>query len=215
MSGYRFIFFAYFSKGIDLTNFTVDIFKAFYMGFRFDLSVIATVNIVPAFLFVSLFIIGKNYYFKFFVSIVKYYYTFFIGVILTLFCIDFYFYSYFKDHLNILIFGFIEDDTLALIKTFYENYNLFLISGGIIFLFLIVFFISNKFLKFKEYNFYLSKIVFRCLISAFILFFIFLMIRGSIELQPIGVYSDISLNTFLNKTAINCLFTLQRALNTS
>jgi phosphoglycerol transferase MdoB-like AlkP superfamily enzyme len=211
MSVYRFIFFAYFSKGINLSLLTPDIFKAFYMGVRFDLSVIAAINVLPAFLFVVLFVIGKKSNFKFLGSFLKYYYTIFIGTILTLCCIDFYFYSYFKDHLNILIFGLIEDDTLALIKTFYQNYNLFLISCGIILLFLIVFIISNKFLKFKRYNFGLPKILFRFLMSIVVLFFIFLCIRGSVSLQPIGVYSDISSNTFINKTAINCFFTLQRA----
>ncbi|MDR0617706.1 MAG: sulfatase-like hydrolase/transferase [Endomicrobium sp.] len=211
MSLYRFIFFVYFSKGIDLSGFRLDIFKSFYMGFRFDLSAIAAVNAPPVLLFVVLFIIGQKSYFKFFSSLLKYYYTFFIGTILTLFCIDFDFYSYFKDHLNILVFGFVEDDTLALIKTFYENYNLFLICSGVVFLFLLVFFLSNKLLRFKEYNFRLPKIFFRVFISVVLLFSLFLMIRGSVGLQPIGVYSDISSNTFLNKTAINCLFTLQRA----
>jgi phosphoglycerol transferase MdoB-like AlkP superfamily enzyme len=211
MSLYRFIFFVSFSKGIDLSGFTLDIFKSFYMGFRFDLSVIAALNVPPVLLFVVLFIMGQKSYFKFFSSLLKYYYTFFIGTILTLFCIDFNFYSYFKDHLNILIFGFVEDDTLALIKTFHENYNLFLICFGVIFLFLLVFFSSNKLLRFKEYNFHLPKIFFRIFMSVVLLFSLFLMIRGSVGLQPIGVYSDISSNTFLNKTAINCLFTLQRA----
>lgn len=211
MSLYRFIFFVSFSKGIDLSGFTLDIFKSFYMGFRFDLSVIAALNVPPVLLFVVLFIMGQKSYFKFFSSLLKYYYTFFIGTILTLFCIDFNFYSYFKDHLNILIFGFVEDDTLALIKTFHENYNLFLICFGVVFLFLLVFFSSNKLLRFKEYNFHLPKIFFRIFMSVVLLFSLFLMIRGSVGLQPIGVYSDISSNTFLNKTAINCLFTLQRA----
>jgi hypothetical protein len=32
------------------------------------------------------------------------------------------YYSYFQDHINVLIFGLLDDDTLALLRTFWKNY---------------------------------------------------------------------------------------------
>ncbi|MCA6071217.1 MAG: sulfatase-like hydrolase/transferase [Endomicrobium sp.] len=212
MSAYRFIFFAYYGKVVDLRGFGFDIIKTFYMGCRFDLSVIAGINVLPALLFCLLFVIGRQSLFKRLITFLKYYYTVFIGILLVLFCIDFYFYAYFQDHLNILVFGFIEDDTIALIKTFYKNYNLLPIGLEMIVLFAIIFFISKIVLKFKDYNLSLPNIFVRILLSVTLAFSIFLMIRGSVGLHPIGVYSDVSSNAFLNKAAINCVFTLESAV---
>jgi phosphoglycerol transferase MdoB-like AlkP superfamily enzyme len=211
MSAYRFIFFIHFGKGIDLHSFGLDIFKAFFMGARLDLSIIAMINAPVSFIFVAILILGKSLPFKYFFSFLKYYYCIFIGLILTIFCIDFNFYSYFQDHLNILIFGFIEDDTKALIQTFYKNYNLFLIGIFVIFFLVISFFVVKFILKFKEYNFKFPNIFLRFGISSLTLILIFIAIRGTVVLHPIGVYTDISANMFINKTAINCFYTLQRA----
>ncbi|MCA6072919.1 MAG: sulfatase-like hydrolase/transferase [Endomicrobium sp.] len=212
MSAYRFIFFVYYGKAVDLHDFGFDIIKAFYMGCRFDLSVIAWINVLPALLFCLLFVIGGQSLFKRLITFLKYYYTVFIGILLALFCIDFYFYAYFQDHLNVLVFGFIEDDTIALIKTFYENYNLLLIGFWIVVFFVIIFFISKIVLKFKDYNLRFPNIFVRILLSIALAFSIFLMIRGSVGLHPIGVYSDISSNAFLNQVAINCVFNLGKAI---
>jgi phosphoglycerol transferase MdoB-like AlkP superfamily enzyme len=212
MSAYRLIFFIYYSKGVNFNGLGFDILKAFYMGCYFDLSVLATLNAPAVVLFVLLFIIGKQSPLKLFFYSLKYYYTIFISVILALCCVDFYFYAYFKDHLNILVFGFFEDDTLALIKTFYENYNLFLMSCGIFAISTAVFFISKTILKLKSYAFTFSNIFFRLLISAALVFSSILMIRGGVGLLPIGERLDISSNSFLNKTALNCVFNLGRAL---
>ena len=40
--------------------------------------------------------------------------------------IDFGYFSYFHDHINVLIFGIIDDDTVAVMKTIYANYPIFL-----------------------------------------------------------------------------------------
>ncbi|GHT40929.1 hypothetical protein AGMMS49921_03130 [Endomicrobiia bacterium] len=60
LSVYRLIFFTCYGKSVDLNDFGFDILMAFYMGRRFDLSVIASVNAPLVVLFVLLFIIGKQ-----------------------------------------------------------------------------------------------------------------------------------------------------------
>jgi phosphoglycerol transferase MdoB-like AlkP superfamily enzyme len=211
MSVYRFIFFTHFSKSIDLHGFGYDILKAFFIGFRLDLSVIAAVNAPLVLIFVVIFLLSKSSLFKSFFSFLKYYYCILIGLILTIFCIDFNFYAFFQDHLNILIFGFVEDDTIALLKTFYKDYNLLLIGILVIFFFTLAFFVSKFVLKFKEYNFKFPNIFIRFIISLLAILLTFIAIRGTVAIHAIGVYADVSSNMFLNKTTINCFYTLQRA----
>jgi phosphoglycerol transferase MdoB-like AlkP superfamily enzyme len=211
MSAYRFIFFTHFGKGVDLRGFGFDILKAFFMGSRLDLSVIALINTPTALIFVVILILRKTSLFKSFFSFLKYYYSILIGLILTIFYVDFNFYAYFQDHLNIFVFGLVEDDTMALIQTFYQNYNLLLIGACIAFFFVVAFFASKFVLKFKEYNFKFPNIFVRIGACLLILVFIAIAIRGTFAMYPIGVYSDVSSNVFINKTAINCFYTLQKA----
>jgi phosphoglycerol transferase MdoB-like AlkP superfamily enzyme len=211
MSAYRFVFFTHFGKGINLSGFSFDIFKAFFMGNRLDLSVIALINIPTAITFAVILILRKTFLFKLFFSFLKYYYCILIGLVLTMFCVDFNFYSYFHDHINVLIFGLFEDDTMALIKTFYQNYSLFLIGICIISFYVTIFFISKFILKFKEYNFKLPNVFVRTGVALLTLIFIAVAIRGTLAMYPIGVYSDVSSNVFINKTAVNCFYTLQKA----
>ena len=75
-----------------------------------------------------------------FVKSLKYYYTIFFGFIVTLLCIDFGFYSYFQNHMNILMFGVFEDDTKALFSTIVENYPVVLVGIGFILIFVFVYF---------------------------------------------------------------------------
>ncbi|MDR3243869.1 MAG: hypothetical protein LBT79_03885, partial [Elusimicrobiota bacterium] len=212
MSAYRLLFFMYYKKGVDLQGFGADIFSAFYMGTRFDLSVIADINAPVTIAFIFVFIVGKSSWFKSLFNFLRYYYTVFIGLLFIIFCADFNYYNYFHDHLNILIYGFIEDDTAALIRTFYEDYNLFLIGLLIVFAFTVIFLISKIILKIKEDNSVLPNIFLRIFMSIVLVLLVFIMMRGTFRFNPLGVYSDVSSNDFLNKTAINCIFTLQRAI---
>jgi hypothetical protein len=47
-----------------------------------------------------------------------------LNVLLVIFisAVDFIYYSFYQDRINVLIFGFFEDDTIALIKTIWRNY---------------------------------------------------------------------------------------------
>ena len=61
---------------------------------------------------------------------------------LTLLCIDFGFYSYFQNHMNILMFGVFEDDTKALFSTIVENYPVVLVGIGFILIFVFIYLLT-------------------------------------------------------------------------
>jgi len=100
--------------------------KALWLGFRFDLMPLAYVNALPFILLnVAFFLPGKIT-----IKSVRFLVVLFLCVgyflIAWLYVFDYGFYSYFQEHLNVLVFGFFEDDTTALIITLYKNYNLLL-----------------------------------------------------------------------------------------
>jgi Phosphoglycerol transferase and related proteins, alkaline phosphatase superfamily len=214
MSIFRFIFFLYYGKGIDFAGFSGDIVKAFYMGVRYDAAVISYLNMPAVLCFVILLLVSKAEYFKKYLVMLKYYYTFFIGTLLVLLCVDFGYYSYFQNHLNILVFGFFEDDTKALISTFYENYNLFLIFAGFILIFALIFFLSKYILKINHTAHKTPKgFIFKIVLSLVLIFLNFITARGSFGIFPLGVdNAEVSSNVFLNKVSINCVYTLQAAI---
>lgn len=213
MTIFRIVFFFYYGKGIDFTGFGFDIAEAFYMGVRYDLAVIAYLNMLVTLAFSTLLFIGNARYFKKFFSFLKYYYMLFIGSLFILLCIDFGFYSYFQNHMNILLYGFFEDDTIALISTIYENYPVIWVGIGFIAIYAFVFAVSKYILRIKDTKKELPKsIIFKISAVLLMIFINFMAARGSFGIFPLGVdNAEISANSFINKVAINGVYTLQAA----
>jgi phosphoglycerol transferase MdoB-like AlkP superfamily enzyme len=230
MSLFRGVFFFYFGKGIDFAGLSKDILKAFFMGFRYDLTVVSEMSALITLTVVVLMFVDKKEILIKFLSVAKWYYAFFASLIFVFLCVDFGFYSYFQNHINILIFGFFEDDTKALISTIYENYNVFLIFSGFILIFVLTFAISKKILQghiFKNFSVleknlkpepihirnYSPNIALKISIAIFLLAFNFLCARGTIRNVPLEVDdADVSQNMFINKVAINGFFTFMAAI---
>ena len=100
---------------------STDLLSAFLLGARFDLTVLCYINAIPLLIlfFWSLSQTTLPLWLR--KSLFAWYYLFLF--IMTFFnLIDFGFYSFFQDRINLLIFGFFEDDTIALIKTMWKNY---------------------------------------------------------------------------------------------
>ena len=214
MTIYRAVFMLYYLNLQDLTPYT-DLIKAFILGFRYDCAVLAYINSFVSLIFVCLLFIGKPKFFINFAKSLKYYYTLFFGIVVSLLCIDFGFYSYFKNHINILIFGVFEDDTKALASTIYDNYPVFLVLLGFISLYVIIYFITKKIMQSDIAGFYYNKmkIGYKILLALLILSLNFIVARGSFGLFPLGVDdADFSQNTLINKIAINGIYTLQAAI---
>ncbi len=215
MTLYRIIFTFYYSGGASNLVPLGDLFKAFILGVRYDTAVIAYINSLITVLFVLFWFVGSQKLFIKFVKSLKYYYSVFFGCIVTLLCIDFGFYSYFQNHMNILMFGVFEDDTQALFSTIAENYPVFWVGLGFISIFVVLYLLVKYFVERKVIGFYLSKtkiyikfIVVICLMSIN-----FILARGSFGLFPLGVdNAEISTNAFINKVAINGIYTLQAAI---
>jgi phosphoglycerol transferase MdoB-like AlkP superfamily enzyme len=215
MTVYRIIFTVYYSGGLDFSIYLNDLFKAFFLGFRYDFAVIAYINAAVTLSFIVIFFINSKNVFVKFVKTLKYYYMFLFGGVISILCIDFGFYSYFQNHINILIFGVFEDDTKALFSTLAENYPLILVAVGFLSIFLFVFFMTKFILEKNIASFELNriKIKYKILLSLLLISLNFISARGSFGLFPLGVdNAEVSDNNFINQVSINAIYTLQAAL---
>ncbi|MDR2351453.1 MAG: hypothetical protein LBD56_02085 [Endomicrobium sp.] len=115
-----------------------------------------------------------------------------------------------------MVFGLLEDDTSALISTLAENYNMFLVIVSFILSYVLIFVVSKFILKFKYKNIPENKkmvSVSKILIVVLMIIVNFIAARGLFGIFPLGVDdTQLSLNTFLNKVAINGVYTLQEAI---
>ncbi|QDF29542.1 LTA synthase family protein [Halarcobacter anaerophilus] len=205
MSIFRLVFFIYYSPLNSLNGFYKDIAKAFFLGFRIDLTVIGYIQVLPTLFLIILYYIKKESLLNIFNKFLLYY-IFICYFIVSLFlCTDFGFYSYFKEHINILLFGFFDDDTEALLVTFWQNYHIVLILA-LFFMYLSGLFFSVKKIfniKDKSYNSF-----FGLKISALIFFIIFILnflaVRGTLGMYPLGkMIPNVSTNSFINKVSHN------------
>ena len=215
MTIYRIIFTFYYSDWSELSQYFGDLMQAFILGVRYDCAVLAYINSLVTLLFILFWFIGSQKLFVKFVKSLKYYYTVFFGCIVTLLCIDFGFYSYFQNHMNILMFGVFEDDTKALFSTLVENYPVVWVGIGFILIFVFVYVLTKLIVEKKVIGYYIekTKIYIKIILALILLSLNFIMARGSFGLFPLGVdNAEISKNTFINKVAINGIYTLQAAI---
>ena len=215
MTGFRLFFYFYFAgKGLWET-YSSDILHAFYMGFRYDTMVLSYIVFVP-YLLISLATmlrIKSWINFNHAISGIWSYVTLLL-VIITL-VIDVGFYSYFQDHINILVFGILEDDTEALFKTIWKNYPAGWALVGVGLSCIFHFWILKKIFRFFRTN----KSVFHPGILKFIfgwligLTLIFIGSRGGVsELVLAPQYAEFSQSQFVNGLSLNGVFTLERAI---
>ncbi len=215
MTIYRIIFTFYYSNWSELSQYFGGLIQAFILGVRYDCAVLAYINSPITLLFAVFWFIGNQKLFMKFVKSLKYYFMIFFGLIITLLCIDFGFYSYFQNHMNILMFGVFEDDTQALFSTIAENYPVVWVGIGFILIFAFIYFLTKRILEKNLFGFYFNKtkIYLKIIVVLCIFAVNFILARGSFGLFPLGVdNAEISTNTFINKVAINGIYTLQAAI---
>ena len=200
MSIARLVFFISFKADLIVSDFISDTLAAFWLGVRLDLTVVGYI-LAPAFLSSIAIYPVPLLTFKLF----KYYYFLAFVLLLVIIGIDFGFYSFFKEHFNILVFGFFYDDTQALIQTIWQNYPVPAIMAVFVFI---------SFVFYKIFGFIFAKdfaiqsflgLKQLWLILPLVTILIFLACRGTIaDMYPLGkMLPSVSKNKFINKMRLN------------
>jgi len=201
-----------------------DILSAFFLGFRFDLQIVSYLLIIPVLGCIIFFLAlkkdtdaeNREVTSRVPRRIFSIYYTITTVVLIFISWVDYYYYAYFQDHIDFMIFGFLDDDTTALIITFWKNYPLVKIAVGFIFIVFLLYKASNFILKqawLKNLASIISdKVSSRITWSLVPLFLIFLMARGTFSIFPLSLSdTTISQNQFVNKIPINSVLAFHGA----
>ncbi|MDR2066597.1 MAG: sulfatase-like hydrolase/transferase [Endomicrobium sp.] len=219
MTLYRVFFFLYFKNGLVLDGLYSSLFKSFLLGARFDISILAYINLLAILLFTVFLLIKNLALFKISVFFLKIYYFLVFFIILVLNIIDFGFYTSFGEHINILVFDFFSDDTFALIKTIVYDHR-FLIALISLFIVafmiykIIAFTISKLTSKHTIINTSIFNVIAKTLVILFIPFITFCLARGTLSMFPLGKFhAQISSNQFINDVALTSVHSFQDALD--
>jgi len=220
MSISRYFFYYTYAEKVKMQGFGFDLLKAFFLGIRFDFVVVSYINVLVLLLYFLLFIPIFKTLRRYVVRISAHLYGLSFLAIFFILVIDYYYYSYFLEHIDFMIFGFFEDDTIALLKTIWDNYPLLTIFSifGILYYSIVSLFIY--FHKYSSHSKFSLKIMLR--LPLFVrnilwillpLLFVALGARGSFGMFPLSLtHSVVSSNTFINKVAINGVVALHKTL---
>ncbi|AKL98277.1 LTA synthase family protein [Endomicrobium proavitum] len=218
LSVYRIFFFFHFADFTTLNAMTFYVLKAFWLGFRFDLAVVAYINSFVIVILTFILLFRSLKVFKFTVFIIKIYYWVAFSFLAFLAAVDFGFYTYFNERINILIFEFFRDDTPALMSTIVKD-SRFPVAVIILFT---VSVISYKLSSWTAKKFLNRQCIIdtsfwggflKTFIIIFTLFITFVFMRGTVSMFPLGIFhTQISPNIFINKISISPAHALTDAI---
>ena len=140
----------FFEDITDLLYNKKNILRAFSMGLRFD-TVCIVFGTTPVFFvfLLGLFFNKSNKYKKFSFHFSAVYITVLFTLFLFVEIVDFFFYKYFGVHIDIAVFGFWEDNTSALMKTFWTDYPVIPVFLGLLIFIVCFYFLIKKILSLK------------------------------------------------------------------
>lgn len=204
----RFILFFRFSND-DFLKDNGDVFsEILLLGFRFDTKMIFIILCPLLLISIILFLYKSENFILLLKKIYFGYLVFIASLVSFLLLVDQQYYTYFQSHFNVLIFGFIEDDTLAVMRSMWTDHpviKILVVFGLIAYLLYLAF---KKIIK--KFEFPVLSTWYNYLLIVVVFIFLFVSgIRGSYSTFPLEKDDlNISDNPFVNYLASNAVFSL-------
>ena len=199
--------------GMDAKYSATELFDAFFLGFRLDVSALGYTFAMPVLVLFLLWIFRLRFLNTLVNSFFKFYFFLIFVILSALIMTDVSYFSFFGDHLTLMVFGVFDDDTKALFEIAQKNYNLWLYG---IFTTLYIgagYYAIHKFIKDtkdvkqKDWHFFKQSGFF---VALFLV--VFLAVRGSIGLFPLAVYiPEVSTDPVINKLPQNAVHAMIKA----
>lgn len=183
--------------------------KAFWLGFRLDVSVVSYIFLVPLFFVFLFFVLRLRQIQKYMMPLLKMYFIAIVTFLSFLIFADLVYFSFFGEHATIIIFGVIDDDTSALWHTAVQNYDVPLIVLAIMGYFALVYWMVFRILRDVTYEINMWSLKKKLLIFIGLFVFLGLLARGSLGLFPLAKYiPDVSTDPFVNKLPQNGIYAM-------
>lgn len=211
----RFLFLGVYANWTELRGFGAEIFQAFVVGARFDVSAICYAFLpIALFWLISLFV-PKNKaagFSGFYNAFSVIYLSIALLVYVSLLITDFFYFQFFQSHINILFFGIFNDDTQAVLHSVWKDYPIFKILLVYLTAFVGFWFVqrnvhsTNRHIEATTK----SKVFGLVLLLVFPLFFIGM--RGSLGVFTLRrEHTNVSSNVFANSLCYNAIYALKFA----
>lgn len=212
MTAYRIIFVIYYGQLDALKSNPNYLVKAFFIGFAYDMLILVYINIPVIIIFtILLLIMHSNKLFFRFINTLKYYYVAAFGIIILILFIDFGFYYFYSEHINIIIFD-ILDYKLSYLWYISKNEHLlfFILFLSLMLCISSIFFISKYILEKNITNYFSNniKIRHRILLSLCLIILVFQLLNFGANVKS---YDDMISSNF--SVSIKSHFFIQIALN--
>lgn len=191
-----------------------DLAAAFFTGFRFDFVAICYGWVLPLLSYLLWIFFPFRWSAWLLSFLERIYFVFWVYLFVGISLVDLGYYSYFQDHINALIHGFFEDDTMALIRTFQKNYPFYtILSLSLVFAFGLGFFSTRIF---RPSNYPQPSRLFDWRVVLLYVFLIPLVgvgARGSFGLFPLHeIDAAVSPDPFVNYLAYSGIHGLHRSI---
>jgi len=186
-----------------------EVLASFFLGLRLDASVLGYIFLLPT-LFVFIVCLLKAKFLQRYIYIFsRLYFILMITLIFILSFADIAYFSFFGEHATLMIFGVFDDDTEALLRTAFENYNITFVTFVFIFILSALYYAVFKIIKEKDILHVRWGYLKECLFFLGIILLLGLLGRGSFALFPLAYNTpDPTSNHFLNKVAKSPIFAM-------
>ncbi|MBL0708274.1 MAG: sulfatase-like hydrolase/transferase [Sulfurimonas sp.] len=177
-----------------------ELFDAFFLGFRLDASILAYANTVGVLLIFIVWLFKMRFLQNYLYAFYRAYFVLSLTFISFLTFVDLIYFSFFGEHSTLMVFGIFDDDTQALIKTAFDNYNVWLFTFLLLGFFFFLYFLIFKIIKVtQKFELKLSWIKQLCFFLALIAG-VALVARGTVGIFTIyHNVSDVSKDPLINK----------------
>ncbi|MFK8139110.1 MAG: LTA synthase family protein [Bdellovibrionales bacterium] len=201
-------------KDPSVSNYSDYYLSSFLIGLRMDVAVACFVLALPAAILIPAYLLKLNSLWKAMHIFLRGYYTVMLSLVFILWVSNIIFYSYFQEHFNLLVFGLLEDDTWALMKTLWKTEPLLLQLGS----FCLAIFGIYKFVDKVLFNVRLIRFPFTIGLQRLglmlVVFGVTFGAQGNFSLTKSSLhpsFSQVSPNFFLNKVSFNAIYAIADA----
>ncbi|MCX6052180.1 MAG: LTA synthase family protein [Campylobacterales bacterium] len=188
------------SYGTSSSYTVLELLSTFWLGIRLDASIVAYVYAPAIVLVLLVWLLNLKFLQKYLYNFFRAYFMLFLTLLSLFTFADLTYFSYFAEHATLMIFGVVDDDVEALLRTALANYNVPLVGVGVLlfftFFYTIIFKIVKEQKKFSAMWNYPKQALFFIAIIAIV----GLLGRGSVGLFPLAKdIPDVSRDPFVNK----------------
>lgn len=207
---FRLVFLLRFSPEGVISQYNSELIHAFLVGIRFDTMVLCYILTIPTLFAVLLLFVSSDKFHRYYERFCNYYLGIVFSLVSFLLITDQQYYTYFQTHFSVIVFGFFEDDTQAVLKSMWTDHPVIIITLLMYGLCFGIFRVSRM-IWFNQDHMSHKNLAKRVYAGLFVVFFA-LGMRGSIGLFPLNSQdASICENEFVNTIPVNGIFALKTA----